>query len=185
MVTMHETLTKVKHDVEAILEEWQKSSFLKEGHVFVIGCSTSEVAGEQIGSSGSEDIAEVLFNAFADFQERTQVHVAYQCCEHLNRALVIDKNIAEKFLFEEVSVIPTPDAGGSMVSYAYKHMENPVVVEAIQAHAGMDIGDTMIGMHLQNVAVPLRMKQRTIANAHVTHAGTRPKLIGGSRAKYR
>ncbi|MFD1362023.1 TIGR01440 family protein [Lentibacillus salinarum] len=175
---------QVGEDMKAIIHEWLASGHLRAGDVFVVGCSTSEVVGERIGTSGSEEIAAVLFEALASLQAEAGVAVAFQCCEHLNRALVVDKATQNKHNLEEVSAIPVPEAGGSMASYAYKQMENPAVVETIRADSGIDIGDTMIGMHLQPVAVPLRFEQRMIGNARVTAARTRPKLIGGKRAVY-
>jgi len=177
-------LEKVKKDLDQLITEWLKADYLKENDLFVIGCSTSEVAGKQIGTSGSEEIAEVIFNSFQRLEKAKSIYLVFQCCEHLNRALVLEKEIQEKLSIDTVSVIPTPDAGGSMAAYAYRHLKDAVVVEEIQAQAGMDIGDTMIGMHLKKVAVPLRFTQKVIGNAHITGARTRPKLIGGARAQY-
>jgi|SRR5690625_3049444 len=181
---MNDIFESIKKDMSIIMTEWENSDFLERNNIFVIGCSTSEIAGKQIGTSGSENIAAILFEELQQLSTKTNIHLAFQCCEHLNRALVIEKATAEKFHLEEVSVIPVPDAGGSMASYAYKHLSNPVVVEFIQADGGMDIGDTLIGMHLRKVAVPVRFSQQTIGEAHVTAARTRPKLIGGARATY-
>ncbi|WP_373893982.1 TIGR01440 family protein [Virgibacillus natechei] len=174
----------VHQDIEAIVDEWVGTDYLKPGDLFVIGCSTSEVMGKNIGTSGSEDVAATLFAAMKTLKHKTGVHLAFQSCEHINRALVMEKETNEKQQLEEVSVIPVPKAGGSMASYAYKNMEDPVVVESVKADAGIDIGETMIGMQLKHVAVPLRLKQRFIGNARVTAARTRPKLIGGVRANY-
>lgn len=172
--------------MNAIVSEWIENEYLHKGDLFVIGCSTSEVAGEQIGTSGSEDISEHIFKALQKLKEATGIHLIFQCCEHLNRALVIERETMQKIgHLEEVSVIPIPTAGGSMASYAFKHLKHPVVVETIQAHAGIDIGETMIGMHLKRVAVPLRFTQKEIGNARLTGAITRPKLIGGVRASYK
>lgn len=178
-------LNEVKKNIDHIVTEWLQTEYIKEGDLFVIGCSTSEVAGKQIGTSGSEEIAEVIFHSLKHLENEKKTHLAFQCCEHLNRTLVVEKNVQEKLQLEPVSVIPVPTAGGSMASYAYNHLNNAVVVEEIAANAGIDIGDTMIGMHLKKVAVPIRLKQKTIGNAHVTAARTRPKLIGGARAHYR
>ncbi|WP_373453636.1 TIGR01440 family protein [Paucisalibacillus globulus] len=181
---MDKTMDSIKRDSQIILLELENQNILKSGSIFVTGCSTSEVAGEHIGTSGNEDIAAQLFSALTAAKLRTGIHLAFQCCEHLNRALVVERETAEEFGLEEVSVIPVPKAGGAMASYAYKHMENPVVVEHLKAHAGIDIGETMIGMHLKHVAVPIRLNQRYIGQARVNAAKTRPKLIGGSRAFY-
>ncbi|GGA64279.1 TIGR01440 family protein [Ornithinibacillus halotolerans] len=176
---------KIKSDVLAIISELEEADYLQEGSIFVIGCSTSEVAGEAIGTAGSEEIAAEIFKGLKALQDKTGIMLAFQCCEHLNRALVIERETMMRYQLNEVSVIPVPKAGGSMASFAYKNMKNPVVVEHIQAHAGIDIGETMIGMHLKQVVVPVRPKQRSIGNARVNVAKTRPKLIGGSRAVYR
>ncbi|SFB26406.1 TIGR01440 family protein [Lentibacillus halodurans] len=175
---------QVKQDMEAMTSEWLASGHLSSGDLFVVGCSTSEVAGEQIGTSGSEKMAAVIFDAFSSLRMKTGVEIAFQCCEHLNRALIVENETMQRYQLEEVSAIPVPRAGGSMASFAYKKMQRPVVVEVIRADSGMDIGETMIGMHLKPVAVPLRFKQRMIGNARVTAARTRPKLIGGKRAIY-
>lgn len=175
---------QLKHHMDTLVSEWIQSGHLNKGDLFVIGCSTSEVAGESIGTSGSEDIAAIIFNALQRLKQESSIHLVFQCCEHLNRALVIEKETMKTYGLREVSVTPIREAGGAMASYAFKHFQNPVVVENIQAHAGIDIGDTMIGMQLREVAVPLRFKQTEIGNARVTGARTRPKLIGGPRAYY-
>lgn len=168
----------------AILNEFQKKTSLKENQLIVIGCSTSEVAGEHIGTSGSEEIAKIIFEGLARMKRETGVKFAFQCCEHLNRALVVDEETAASRNLTAVSAIPVKHAGGSMAAYAYQNLEQPVLVEHIQADAGIDIGDTFIGMHLKHVAVPVRLSVRTLGSAHVTVARTRPKLIGGERAVY-
>lgn len=182
---MNEFIRKTKEDIEHVVTEWIERDNLNKNDLFVIGCSTSEVAGEEIGTSGSDEIAEVIFHSLQRLQKEKHIHLVYQCCEHLNRALVIERKTQEKFGLSEVSVVPVQEAGGSMASYAYNHFQDPVVVEEVRVHAGIDIGDTMIGMHLRPVAVPLRFQQKTIGSAHITLARTRPKLIGGVRAKYK
>ncbi|MBT2218434.1 TIGR01440 family protein [Virgibacillus dakarensis] len=176
---------QVQHDMESALQEWINSGYIHDGDLFVVGCSTSEVIGKHIGTAGSEDIAAIIFEKLAHFQQQLKIKLAFQCCEHLNRALVVEKATMLAHQLEEVSVVPVPTAGGSMASYAYKQMDNPVVVEKLQANAGMDIGETMIGMHLKRVAVPLRFAKRQIGNARLSTARTRPKLIGGERANYK
>lgn len=175
---------RVKQDIQAVVNAWAGSDYLKEGDLFVVGCSTSEIAGKHIGTYGSEALAKILFEALRKLQQTKHIHLAFQCCEHLNRAIVIERETLVKCQLEEVSVIPVPTAGGAMASFAYKSMQYPVVVESIKAHAGIDIGETMIGMQLKPVAVPLRFDQRYIAEARVSAARTRPKLIGGERANY-
>lgn len=181
---VNELLKKVQADLDEVVSEWLASDYLQAADLFVIGCSTSEVAGKHIGTSGSEEIAEVIFNAFQQLSEAKDIHVVYQCCEHLNRALVMERDVQLQHHLEEVSVVPIRAAGGAMAAYAYQSFNDAVVVEALTANAGIDIGDTMIGMHLRQVAVPIRFQQKTIGNAHITLARTRPKLIGGARATY-
>ncbi|SES27991.1 TIGR01440 family protein [Gracilibacillus ureilyticus] len=171
-------------DLRKIVDEWLTLDLLSEGDLFVVGCSTSEVAGEHIGTAGSEDIAEVIYNELQRLQTETGVSLAFQCCEHLNRALVLEKSVMKEHRLDQVTVVPVRKAGGSMAAYAYKQLREPVVVEMIEADAGMDIGETMIGMHVKRVAVPLRFKQRYVGNARVNNAKSRPKLIGGPRATY-
>lgn len=177
-------MMQIEKQLQEIIIEWKNSGYLKEDRLFVIGCSTSEVIGEHIGTSGSEEVAEQIYQAFQQLQNETGIALAFQCCEHLNRALVIERHTSEKYGYEEVFAVPVRTAGGSMAAFAYREMKDPVVVEQIKADAGIDIGETMIGMHLKHVAVPLRFKQRTVGSARINAAYTRPKLIGGPRAVY-
>ncbi|WP_117168412.1 TIGR01440 family protein [Paraliobacillus sediminis] len=177
-------MMQIEKQLQEIIIEWKSSGYIKENQLFVIGCSTSEVIGEHIGTSGSEEVAEQIYQAFQQLQKETGIALAFQCCEHLNRALVIERQTSEKYGYEEVFAVPVRTAGGSMAAFAFKEMKDPVVVEQIKADAGIDIGETMIGMHLKHVAVPLRFKQRTVGSARINAAYTRPKLIGGPRAVY-
>ncbi|MFC0525231.1 TIGR01440 family protein [Pontibacillus salicampi] len=177
-------MESIQRDVKAIVQHLIEEEIIQAHQLFVIGCSTSEVAGERIGTSGSEHIAAILYEEFQRLQEATGAKLAFQGCEHINRALVLEQETAERRGLEAVSVVPVPGAGGSMASYAYKQFQSPVVVEHIKADAGIDIGDTFIGMHLKHVAVPIRLSNKQIGKAHVTCAKTRPKLIGGARAEY-
>lgn len=174
---------EIQGDVRSVVDQLVETEALQPG-VFVIGCSTSEIAGERIGTSGSEAIAEIVFLELTKLAEHTGVELAFQCCEHLNRSLVIERAVLLKQGLREVSAVPVPKAGGSMASYAYKHMKDPVLVEYIEAAGGLDIGDTLIGMHLKRVAIPLRIAKKSIGHAHITAAKTRPPLIGGARAVY-
>lgn len=173
-----------ENELEQVLTEFKDQASLKPGQLLVIGCSTSEVIGERIGTAGTLEVAEMIFRQLRKFQSETGIHLAFQCCEHLNRALVIERSVAEKLRLDEVSVIPVRTAGGAMAAYAFENMDDAVVVEFIKAEAGMDIGHTLIGMHLKHVAVPVRVKQKTVGHAYVTLAKTRPKLVGGARAVY-
>jgi len=171
-------------ELETILVEFQDQASLTPEQLLVVGCSTSEVIGERIGTSGTVEVAEMIYSQLKKFQEETGIALAFQCCEHLNRALVIERSTALTRGYEEVSVVPVRTAGGAMATYAFGAMNDAVVVEFIQAEAGMDIGQTLIGMHLKHVAVPVRVKQKRVGQATVTLAKARPKLIGGARAVY-
>ncbi len=157
---------------------------MKHGDVAVIGCSTSEVIGEKIGTSGTLEVAQQIFDGLNSVFAEKGIYIAAQCCEHLNRAIIIEKEKAESLGLERVCVVPHPHAGGSFATAAYHTMKNPVAVEEIKADAGIDIGTTLIGMHLKRVAVPLRLESNTIGEAKLSAAKTRPKYIGGERAKY-
>jgi uncharacterized protein (TIGR01440 family) len=167
-----------------ILTEFNEQAALKLGELLVVGCSTSEVVGQRIGTAGTFEVAEMIFQTLKKLQEKTGIDLAFQCCEHLNRALVVERTVAARRGFEAVSVIPVRKAGGAMATYAFDHLDDPVVVEFVRAEAGIDIGQTLIGMHLKHVAVPIRVTQKTVGSALVTLAKTRPKLIGGARAVY-
>lgn len=171
-------------ELETILSEFKEQVVFKQGQLLVIGCSTSEVIGERIGTSGTFEVAEMIFRQLKKLQEETGIHLAFQCCEHLNRALVVERSVAADLRLEEVSVVPVRKAGGAMATHAFEQMADPVVVEFVKADAGIDIGHTLIGMHLKHVAVPIRVKQKNVGHAHVTLAKVRPKLIGGVRAVY-
>ncbi|MFD1735169.1 TIGR01440 family protein [Bacillus salitolerans] len=170
--------------LQHILHDFDEQTSLEQGKIIVIGCSTSEVMGERIGTAGTEEVAELIFQELSTLAHKLGVHLAFQCCEHLNRALVVERETANAYSLEEVTVVPVRTAGGAMATYAYQHFNDPVVVEFIKADAGIDIGDTFIGMHLKHVAVPLRTQGKSLGHAHVTMAKTRPKLIGGVRAVY-
>lgn len=157
---------------------------VKKGNLFVVGCSTSEVLGDKIGTASSPETAKAVFDGIYRAAKEYGVYLAAQCCEHLNRALILEAEAAEKYGYEEVNVIPQPKAGGSFATAAYHTFAEPVAVEHIRAHAGMDIGDTLIGMHLKDVAVPVRISQKKIGEAHVVCARTRAKFVGGIRAVY-
>ena len=164
------------------IKEIAEKAALKSGNILVIGCSTSEIVGSKIGTNSAPDVAAEVFSAFYDYAREKGIHLAVQCCEHLNRAIVAESDAAQHL--EAVNVVPQPKAGGSMATQAYSVFENPVVVEEIKADAGIDIGLTLIGMHLKKVAVPVRLENNRIGEALVVAARTRPKFIGGQRAVY-
>ena len=161
-----------------------KEAKLEKDDLIVIGCSTSEISNHTIGSHSGCELGEEVFKAMYDVFQENGISVAAQCCEHLNRALIIEKSVAKEKGYEIVNVVPMPKAGGAFSTAAWKIMDNPVAVEKIQADAGIDIGDTLIGMHLKVVAVPVRIKHSMIGSARVVCARTRPKCIGGERAHY-
>ncbi len=152
--------------------------------LLVVGCSTSRVTGYKIGKHSSEEVAACLFDTIHPILENARIHLAVQCCEHLNRAIVLEGAAARLYGLDIVSVIPRAHAGGAMATCAFERLPDAVVVESIRADAGMDIGGTMIGMHLKPVAVPLHFDNNEIGHASVICARTRPKYIGGPRAAY-
>lgn len=166
----------------AAISELCEKAKLKKGNIVVVGCSSSEVIGHKIGTASSPEVAQEIFRALYDYTEANGLFLAVQCCEHLNRAIITER--AAVPYAEPVNVVPQPKAGGSLATAAYKHFAEPVAVEEIRADAGLDIGFTMIGMHLKKVAVPLRLENNRIGEAMVLAARTRPRFIGGSRAVY-
>lgn len=165
-------------------EEIYAKAGLKRGDLVIVGCSTSEVIGKKIGSAGTLDTAEEILNGLLHVFSKEGICLLVQCCEHLNRAVVMPRKEAEAHGFMEVCVLPQPHAGGSLATAYFQRLEDPVVVESVRAKAGLDIGDTLIGMHLKRVAVPLRLSIDKIGEAHLVAAYTRPPLIGGARAQY-
>lgn len=166
----------------AAIQELCEKAKLTAGNLVVVGCSTSEVAGGTIGTKSSPEIAAEIFRALHEYTTAHGLHLAIQCCEHLNRAIITERQAVP--FTEPVNVVPQPKAGGSLAAHAYKTFCNPVAVETIKADAGLDIGFTLIGMHLKAVAVPVRLVNNTIGSATVLAARTRPKFIGGARAVY-
>ena len=167
---------------KAVVEELGEKAGLRAGQILVVGCSTSEVLGAKIGSNSSPEVAKYIFKALLEYSAETGVHIAIQCCEHLNRAIIVERKAVPNA--EIVNVVPQPKAGGSLATQAYVSFEDPIALEEIKADAGMDIGFTLIGMHLKKVAVPVRLENKHIGNALIVAARTRPKFIGGSRAIY-
>lgn len=178
------SLTEIKAQVKEACKGLLEVARLKPGQILVLGCSTSEIQGRRIGSYGNTEVAGAVLDAMEESLAGTGVHLAVQCCEHLNRALVVERETCEKYNLTEVTVLPVPHAGGATAATALRRFKDPCVVETISAHAGIDIGDTFIGMHLKPVAVPVRIARKSIGYAHLTMARTRPKLIGGKRAVY-
>lgn len=176
---MYEEITK---QAQLAMAELCKKSGIKKGQIVVVGCSTSEVCGSKIGTDSNLKVAEALFDGIYNELKDRGVYLAAQCCEHLNRAIIVEREAVP--LLEEVCVVPQPKAGGSFATTAYKTFKEPIAVEEIKADAGLDIGGTLIGMHLKRVAVPVRLENNMIGEARLLAALTRPKYIGGERAHY-
>lgn len=177
-------LEQLAVETAVILEDVVERSGIRPGQVFVLGLSSSEVLGGVIGQASSREVGQVIVKTILDILNQRGIYLAVQGCEHLNRALVVERELAERLDLEIVSVLPTLHAGGSGQLAAFDYMRDPVEVEFITAFAGLDIGDTAIGMHVKHVQVPLRPIQRELGAAHVTALTSRPKLIGGARASY-
>lgn len=165
----------------AALELCEKAK-LHSGQIVVVGCSSSEITGHKIGSDSNLDVAKAVFDGIYGVLSERGIYLAAQCCEHLNRAIIVERSAVP--FSEPVNVVPQPKAGGSFATTAYGVFKDPVAVEEIRADAGLDIGGTLIGMHLKKVAVPLRLDIKSIGEAILLAARTRPKFIGGVRARY-
>lgn len=178
------TLLEIKAQSAQAASDLCEIAKLKKGDIVVIGCSSSEVCGHKVGSASSPETAEAIFEGLSDIFTPKGIYIAAQCCEHLNRAIVTEEALVQRERLDPVCVIPQPKAGGSFATQAYAHFRDPIAVESIRADAGIDIGLTMIGMHLKPVAVPLRLEHNRIGEALICAARTRPKFIGGARAVY-
>ncbi|MFO8060544.1 MAG: TIGR01440 family protein [Bacillota bacterium] len=177
-------IREVRDEVRAAADLLIEVADPEEGDIFVLGASTSEIQGKNIGSAGDEGVAAAVFDIVYEVTRRRKLHLAVQCCEHLNRCLVVPLEAVRQFNLARVTVIPTAGAGGAVASRAMECMRDVAVVERVQGHLGMDIGDTFIGMHLRPVVVPVRMRTDSVGRAHLTMARTRPPLVGGYRAQY-
>lgn len=177
------TYETIRQQAAAAVRELLETAKLSAGDIFLIGCSSSEIKGARIGKGSDIDAAKAVYDGVYPILAERGIYLAAQCCEHLNRAVIVEK---EALLpgTEIVNVVPQLHAGGSFAMTVYQNASHPAAVETIQADAGMDIGDTLIGMHLKKVAVPVRISVKQIGEAHVVCARTRPKFIGGSRAVY-
>lgn len=175
-------LETIKNEAKTAAEEIISEAGLKKGQILIVGCSSSEVSGEKIGTYSSVDVAKAVFDGIYQVTNEHGIYVAAQCCEHLNRAIIIERAAVPNY--DIVNVVPQPKAGGSFATTAYNAFNDPVAVEEIKADAGLDIGGTLIGMHLKKVAVPVRLSLKSIGKALLLAARTRPKYIGGERAHY-
>lgn len=173
---------KIKEEAALAAQELLEAAKLSAGQIVIIGCSTSEVCGQRIGTASVPEVAEALYDGLRQVFSPRGIYIAAQCCEHLNRAVVAERKAVPGA--DYVNVVPRPKAGGSFATAAYSKAEDPVVLEEIRADAGLDIGRTLIGMHLKKVAVPVRLEHDRIGEAIVTAARVRPKFIGGCRAVY-
>ena len=174
--------SSIYEQAQAAISELCEKAKLKAGNIVVAGCSTSEVIGSKIGTNSSPEVAAEIFAALHDYTQSKGLYLAVQCCEHLNRAIITERSAVP--FAELVNVVPQPKAGGSLATKAYAGFSDPVAVEEIKADAGLDIGLTLIGMHLKKVAVPVRLEHNRIGEALVVAARTRPKFVGGARAVY-
>ena len=181
---MEPNLEQITAQARTAAAELLDNAGLRPGDLFVVGCSSSEVLGGRIGKASSREAAEAVFNGIYPVLRERGVYLAAQCCEHLNRALIIERDCAERYGCEPVCVVPQLKAGGSFATQAWGTFARPTAVERVRAHAGLDIGGTLIGMHLREVAVPVRLSIDHIGQAILLCARTRPKFIGGSRAVY-
>ena len=173
---------EIYNQVQLVIKELIEKAKLTKGNLLVVGCSTSEVVGSKIGTNSDVDTAEQIFDGIYSILKEKGIYLAVQCCEHLNRAIVVEKE-AVPYL-ERVNVVPQKKAGGSLATVAYSKMKGAIVVEEIKADAGLDIGGTLIGMHLKKVAVPVRLSVSQIGKANIICARVRPKFVGGARAVY-
>ncbi len=178
---MYESITR---QTAAAVNELLTVARLQPGDILVVGCSSSEVLGEKIGTGSSMEVAGAVMDGLLPLLQEQSIYLAAQCCEHLNRAIILEEAAARRYGLEPVNVLPQPKAGGSFATTAWQRMAHPTAVEQVRAHAGLDIGGTLIGMHLRPVAVPVRLSVRQIGEAPILCARTRPKFIGGSRAHY-
>ena len=175
---------KITAQARQAVSELLEVARLEPGDLFVVGCSSSEVGGGKIGSNSNPEIAQAVFQGIYPLLKEQGIYLAAQCCEHLNRAIILEQQAAKAYHLPIVNVVPQPKAGGSFATAAWTAFDHPVAVEQVQAAAGIDIGGTLIGMHLRPVAVPVRLSLRQIGQANILCARTRPKFIGGVRAHY-
>jgi uncharacterized protein (TIGR01440 family) len=178
------SLEEIKKQANQAMTELVAAAKLRPGDIVVVGCSSSEVGGSRIGTASSVDTAEAIFAGLYPVLQEHGLYLAAQCCEHLNRAIIIERECADRERIPIVNVVPQPKAGGSFATTAYRYFKEPAAVEHIRAQAGLDIGGTLIGMHMAEVAVPVRLSLKKIGEANILCARVRPKFIGGERAHY-
>lgn len=176
--------TQIKKDLTTALQELYAVAKPEENGILVVGCSTSEVIGKKIGTGGSEETAKAIWEAVSDFCKSKKLFLAAQCCEHLNRSLVVEKECAKMYGLTRVNAVPHAHAGGAFGTAVYNGMSQPYLVESVVADIGIDIGNTLIGMHIRPVCVPVRVSIKNIGEAPLTLARSRCKYVGGERAHY-
>jgi len=181
---IYRMIEEIRKDLGKALDELFSSSIAGENAILIVGCSTSEIVGEKIGTAGRDDVAKAIFDTLRKFCRKKKMHLAAQCCEHLNRSLVVEKETMKRLALTRVNAIPQKHAGGAFAAAVWKDMKEPVLVESIAADFGIDIGDTLIGMHMKPVAVPVRVSVKKIGDAHLVLARSRCKYVGGERAAY-
>jgi len=179
----------IRKDIEDVMDDILSKSKLEEGSLFVVGCSSSSIIGKQIGTSEKEETEEavdIVYEVISEKLSENKISFAVQCCEHLNRAVVLEKSVAVKYGFEIVNVVPMPHAGGAFAVKHYESLKEPVVVESVnqRANGGLDIGGVMIGMHIHPVVVPIRLEKKNVGEAMILAARRRAKYVGGERAVY-
>ena len=175
---------KIISDIKTAFKELITYSAPEKNEIFILGGSSSEIQGQEIGSKTNVNLGEIIIDTFIKLIKENDLFLAVQGCEHTNRAIVVERKCLEKYNLEEVNIIPHKNAGGGLATAAYNNFSDPVMTDKIEGHLGMDIGDSFIGMHLKNVVVPVRLSLKSIGKAHLTAARTRPRLIGGDRAKH-
>ena len=177
-------IERITAQAQQAATELLEAAHLQTGDLFVVGCSSSEITGGRIGRQSSMEAAQAVLEGVLPVLQAQGVSLAAQCCEHLNRAIVVERDVARERGYEIVAALPQPHAGGSWATCCWQAFSDPVLVEEVRAEAGMDIGGTLIGMHLRRVAVPVRLSLDHIGQAVLLCARTRPKFIGGARAVY-
>ena len=177
-------LDKIKEEIRIATQSLLEAAKLEEGDIVVVGCSTSEVLGKKVGTFSSLDVGKALFDTIYPILCEKKLYLAVQCCEHLNRSVIVEKKVIKEYGLERVNVVPQLHAGGAFAMQAWENFSEPCAVVGVQAAAGIDIGSVLIGMQLRPVAVPVRCEVDTIGQARLTLARTRPRFVGGERAGY-
>ena len=177
-------LKQIEKDAKRVTLELLQAAKLDPKDAVVIGGSTSEIVGEHLGSNTNLEVAKAVVKTIVNVLKEKDIYPVIQSCEHINRALVVEREYAKLHNLEPVNVIPVETAGGGFSTAAMEILDDPVVVERVGVDAGIDIGDVFIGMHIKNVGVVVRSDIKQIGKAHLSMIRTRLKLIGGDRSKH-